>query len=101
VESPQQGAAELQHAITNRIREYVLDHGDLKQYCDNTDLPAGLSFERFQRINRGETMITLTDVMYWASLIPNLAEFIGAAIDAIAKGEATPGHDADTASARG
>jgi hypothetical protein len=84
VESPQQAAAEVQHAIANRIREYLLDqNSDLKSYCANATLPTGLNYERFQRINRGETMITLTDLMYWAHVIPGLVTFIGDTIEAI------------------
>lgn len=84
VESPQQAAAELQHAIANTIREYMLDQNmDLKTYCDTVDLPRGLTYERFQRINRGETMITLTDIMFWAGKIPGLAAFIGHTIASI------------------
>ena len=84
VESPQQAAAEVQHAIANRIREYLLDqNADLKSYCARATLPAGLNYERFQRINRGETMITLTDLMYWANVIPGLVTFVGATMDTI------------------
>ena len=80
LESPQQQAAELQHAIANRIRDHLLDQNtDLNAYCAE-GLPVGLSYDRFQRILRGETMMTITDVMFWASQIPDLAEFIGTAI---------------------
>ena len=77
IESPQQGAAELQHAVANRIREYLLDvNTDLKTFCEKAELVSGLSYERFQRINRGETMMTLTDLMFWATVIPNFHEFV-------------------------
>jgi hypothetical protein len=85
IESPQQAAAELQHAIANRIREYLLDQDtDLKAHCEDNKLPEGLNYGRFQRINRGETMITITDVMYWVGQIPDLASDIHAAMDAVA-----------------
>ena len=54
IASPQEEAAELQHAIANRIREYLLDQNtDLLKYCAETPLPRGLSYDRFQRILRG------------------------------------------------
>ena len=81
VGSPQEGAAELQHAVTNRIREHLLDvNTDLKTFCEKAELVRGLSYERFQRINRGETMMTLTDLMFWATVIPRFAEFVGKAV---------------------
>ena len=81
IATPQQEAAEVQHAIANRIREYLLDQNtDLLQYCAETPLPRGLSYDRFQRILRGETMMTLTDLMFWAGQIPDLAEFAHSAI---------------------
>jgi hypothetical protein len=81
IASPQQEAAEVQHAIANRIREYLLDQNtDLFKYCAQTPLPRGLSYDRFQRIFRGETMMTLTDLMFWAGQIPDLAEFAHSAI---------------------
>jgi hypothetical protein len=81
IESPQQSAAELQHAIGNRIREHFLDETDtVRSYCEKRTLPAGLNIERFERILRGEIMITLTDLMFWASVIPNFATFIGAKV---------------------
>ncbi|QYF74871.1 hypothetical protein [Cryobacterium sp. PAMC25264] len=102
IESPQQAAAELQHAITNRIREYLLDQDtDLKAYCEATELPLGLNYGRFQRINRGETMMTLTDLMYWVDQIPGLATYIAdtmgavtGANDARTDGSATTGGSA-------
>lgn len=81
IESPHQSAAELQHAIANRIREYLLDENStLRAYCENRPLPAGLTNERFERILRGETMITLTDLMFWATEIPDFASFMGATV---------------------
>lgn len=84
LESPQQQAAELQHAIANRIRDHLLDQNtDLNAFCAE-GLPVGLSYDRFQRILRGETMITITDVMFWAGQIPNLAELIATTIRLLA-----------------
>ncbi len=79
--TPHEGAAELQHAIANRIREYLLDKNtDLKSFCENTKLGPGLTYERFQRINRGETMMTLTDLMFWSTVIPRFHEVVGRAM---------------------
>ena len=76
IATPQQEAAEVQHAIANRIREYLLDQNtDLLKYCSETPLPRGLSYDRFQRILRGETMMTLTDLLFWVGQVPDLAEF--------------------------
>jgi len=81
IQSPQQGAAELQHAIANKVREYLLDEATtLQKFCDDTPLPAGLTYDRFQRMNRGETMMTLTDIMFWATQIPDFARFLGGTV---------------------
>lgn len=85
ITSPQHGAAELQHALANAIREHLLDSGlDLKSFSEATDLPAGLSYDRFQRINRGETMMTLTDLAFWAARIPRLRDVLDATLRSIA-----------------
>ena len=84
LESPQQQAAELQHAIANRIRDHLLDQNtNLNEFCA-AGLPVGLSYDRFQRILRGETMMTTTDMMFWASQVPDLAAFIGSTIGVLA-----------------
>ena len=87
IESPHQGAAELQHAIANRVREYLLDENTtLRAYCERNRLAAGLTHERFERILRGETMLTLTDLMFWATEIPDFADFIGTTLSALVAG---------------
>ncbi len=81
IATPQQGAAELQHALSNAIREHLLDSGlDLKAFCASTELPAGLSFERFYRISNGTTMMGLTDIAFWANEIPNFAGVLQSAL---------------------
>jgi len=80
-QSPQEGAAEFQHAVANRIREHLLrKKTSLSKFCKDADLPAGLSYERFQRIGRGETMMTFTDLMFWAKEIPDLYMFVGSVL---------------------
>ena len=87
IASPHQGAAELQHAIANRVREYLLDENTtLRAYCERNRLAAGLTHERFERILRGETMLTLTDLMFWATEIPDFADFIGTTLSALVAG---------------
>ncbi|MCU1543322.1 MAG: hypothetical protein JWM50_1187 [Microbacteriaceae bacterium] len=82
VETPQQGAAELQHAVSNVVREHLLDLGlDLKSFCAETELPAGVTFERFYRISNGTQMMGLTDLMFWADRIPDFGAAVHAAID--------------------
>jgi hypothetical protein len=85
VDSPQQHAAELQHALVNKIREHLLDRGmDLKAYCDATKLPSGLSYDRFYRISTGAGMMGLTDLMYWSGVIPDFAETAACVMQAVA-----------------
>lgn len=82
VETPQQGAAELQHAVSNVVREHLLDLGlDLKSFCAETELPAGVTFERFYRISNGTQMMGLTDLMFWAERIPDFGAAVHTAID--------------------
>jgi hypothetical protein len=88
--SPQQGAAELQHALSNTIREYLLDRGlTLKAFCTETTLPDGLNFERFYRISNGTTMMGLTDIAFWATQIPGFTEAVTAALTRVV-------HDSDS-----
>lgn len=85
IDSPQQGAAEFQHALMNKIREWLLDRGmNLRGYCNVTELPSGLTADRFYRLSVGEGMMGLTDLMYWASVIPDFAETAGRVMEAVA-----------------
>jgi hypothetical protein len=91
VTSPHQGAAELQHALSNSIREYLLDRGlDLRTFCASATLPAGLTYERFYRISNGTTMMGLTDLIFWATLIPDFAETLNAAIARVTESTLDP-----------
>lgn len=84
IDSAQQGAAELQHALVNRVREHLLDSGmDLKAYCAAVELPSGLTYDRFYRISTGAGMMGLTDVMYWAGIVPGFAELAQHTMDAM------------------
>lgn len=78
LDTPQHAAAELQHAIINRVRECLLDDNHtLRSLAAEDHLPPGVTYDRLQRIARGETMLTLTDVMFWAKRYPQLATYIG------------------------
>lgn len=82
VVTPQQGAAEVQHALCNRIREYLLDEAvTLKAFCEKTELPEGLSYERLYRISNGTTMMGLTDIMFWTTIIPDFADTLTWAVN--------------------
>lgn len=84
IASPQQAAAELQHALTNRIREFILDSGhSLRSFAETKDLPVGITYDRMQRISRGETMMTLTDLMFWAQQIPHFGQDVEKAVTAL------------------
>jgi hypothetical protein len=84
-ESPQHGAAELQHVLTNKIREYLLDQDlSLKSFCEKTSLPPGLTYERFYRISNGTTMMGLTDIMFWTARIPDFADTLYSTVSKIA-----------------
>jgi hypothetical protein len=75
IQTPQHGAAELQHALSNTIREYLLDRGTtLRQFCDHGQLPTGLSYERLYRISTGSTMMGLTDILFWTAVIPGFID---------------------------
>lgn len=79
--SPQHAAAEFQHSLCNTIREYLLDKGmSLRSFSDNTALPSGLTYERFYRIANGSAMMSLTDLMFWASIDPRIADAVARAI---------------------
>jgi len=81
VVSPHQGAAEIQHALSNKIREQLLDRGlDLKTFCAETPLPAGLTYERFYRISNGTQMMGLTDLAFWATQIPDFTDVLHVAV---------------------
>jgi len=92
-QSPQHAAAELQHVITNAIREYLLDHDQsLKSFCETTSLPAGLTLERFYRISNGTTMMGLTDIMFWAAYIPGLTDTLHETMNRLVPEPGKPGN---------
>jgi len=91
INTPQHAAAELQHALSNTIREHLLEEGrTLKAFCENTALPPGLSFERISRIANGTTMMGLTDLMFWAAHIPEFTNTIHQTIQTISTVSTNP-----------
>lgn len=79
--TPQHGAAELQHVLCNRIREYFLDTDTtLKAFCDERELPVGLSYERLYRISNGTTMMGFTDLMFWSAVIPDFTTLVSTSL---------------------
>lgn len=77
VMSPQQGAAEMQHALSNKVREHLLDIGmDLRAFCASTEMPTGLSYERLYRSGNGTTMLGLTDIVFWSAHIPGFVNLL-------------------------
>ena len=52
----------------------------MKAFCEQRTLPDGLSYERFYRISNGTTMMGMTDIMFWASVIPGFAATMDRAI---------------------
>ena len=92
IETPQAGAAELQHVLSNTIREYLLDNNTtLNAFCDQRELPEGLSYERLYRISNGTTMMGLTDVMFWTAIIPTFGATLTTTINNLARDLALDG----------
>jgi len=67
LQDPRFLAAQLQHFIANAAREAMLAEGHtLKSYVDQlVDVP-GMTYERLVRIQRGETLMQIADLMAWA-----------------------------------
>jgi len=91
-EDPKFRAAQLQHRVSNAIREALLDRRlSLQRYLDSLARasvagegqqpeastqadaglgpirPPGMSYDRTVRILRGETLMQLADVVHWAA----------------------------------
>jgi hypothetical protein len=68
-------AAQLQHRVANAVREAVLAQGlsleaFLTRRATGEDsppaFPPGMTYDRAVRINRGETLMQLADLVSWA-----------------------------------
>jgi hypothetical protein len=75
---PRFRAAQLQHRIANAVREEVLEQGSsLEQFLSSMDpVPPGMSYDRVIRIQRGETLMQLADVVTWASAFERVRKII-------------------------
>jgi hypothetical protein len=81
IETAQRAAAELQHAIANHIREFLIDKATtLRSFCAAIEMPAGVTYERLYRINAGVSMITMTDLAFWSAHVADLPEFVAVAM---------------------
>jgi len=60
-------AAQMQHLVANAARESMLSEGhSLNSYVDQLGDVPGMTYERLVRIQRGETLMQLADLMAWA-----------------------------------
>ena len=68
-EDPRFLAANLQHRISNAIREETLRTGaNLQSLLEGFALESpGMSYDRVVRIQRGETLMQLADVLAWSA----------------------------------
>lgn len=67
VTDPQFIAAQLQHRVANAVREAMLRGGSLEIFVRNLNpRPPGMTYDRLVRIQRGETLMQLADLVNWA-----------------------------------
>ncbi len=77
-------AAQLQHRVANGVREAVLAQGlgleallaKLTSDGGLSAMPPGMSYDRAVRINRGETLMQLADLMSWAQQFETVRELL-------------------------
>lgn len=66
----------MQHRVANAAREGMLAHGaSLKSYAEALRSP-GMSYDRLVRIQRGETLMQLADLVNWAQHFENVADLL-------------------------
>jgi len=67
-------AAQLQHRISNALREALIGEGtNLETYASNqTRSVPGMSYDRLVRVLRGETLMQLADLVTWAQQFDNV-----------------------------
>lgn len=67
-------AAQFQHLIANAVRESVLlRHKSLRGFVATLGDQPTMTYERLSRIQRGETMMTLTDLVLWCKHFDEVA----------------------------
>jgi hypothetical protein len=61
-------AAQLQHRISNAVREALLSSGiSLEKYAEqHKESVPGMSYDRLVRVLRGETQMQLADLVTWS-----------------------------------
>lgn len=79
----------LQHAVVNRVREELLRAGrslaDLTHQSSVQQRP-----DRLERIFRGETMMTIADLVHWSSEFPRVGQLVADRLGASAAATAPP-----------
>lgn len=81
IDTAQRAAAELQHAISNHVREFLIDQAtSLRRFCTAVDMPSGVTYERLYRINAGASMLTMTDLAFWNAHVTDMPEFVAEAM---------------------
>lgn len=69
----QLAAAQFQHLIANAIRECVTrQSGTLRLFLAGAEFPPEMTYDRVSRILRGETMMTITDLLIWSAAFPEV-----------------------------
>lgn len=92
VEDPRWRAAQLQHLVANAVRESLAAEGtNLSAWVrERVSVPGGVSYDRLVRIQRGETMMQLADLFYWAAPFSAVAELLSSHPFARAIGNGPP-----------
>ena len=76
-QDPRFQAARLQHLVANAARESMLAEGySLHGYVDQLGDVPGMTYERLVRIQRGETLMQLADLMAWAARFPSVRSLL-------------------------
>jgi hypothetical protein len=69
----QLAAAQFQHLVANAIRECVMRRsGTLRLFLEGAKFPQEMTYDRVSRILRGETMMTVTDLLIWTAAFPEV-----------------------------
>jgi len=74
---PRFGAAQLQHRVANKVREGLLSQGStLLELSERSSLSPGMKYDRLVRIQRGETLMQLADLINWSALFEGVRELL-------------------------
>ncbi|TFD66078.1 hypothetical protein [Cryobacterium sp. Hh38] len=69
----QLAAAQFQHLVANTIRECITRRsGTLRLFLEGAEFPVEMTYDRVSRILRGETMMTITDLLIWTAAFPEV-----------------------------